>query len=454
MNKTALITLWVDPAEHQIVKYTFDNVGLDFLPGAWLVRVDDISASMTMGQPVAGVWLPREIDIRAGVSLATGSFKAAYDRTFTNYREADVHTTIKVPKGAARVGPAEIRVTPVGWSAPPVLVPRPRPLAPTPANVGDAPAEIIQEIRVHGNTVLTDAEVLALAGVAVGSAVAPGMEEAIARRLRDSGRFETVDVRKRYRSLDDPDDVALLLVVHERPGVVSAAAGGSGVPSTWGRLKAALMFFPMVGYEDGYGLTYGARTSAVDLLGAGERISVPLTWGGTRRAAMEIDRTFVSGPLTRVSSGVETWSRDNPRYDAAEHRVQVNGRIERLFARLFRTGLDASRGHVAFGQLRDELWTVGANAAIDTRGDPAFPANAVLVAGGWSALHLGNRRINRYTADARGYLRVFRQNVLAGRLQVPRPPMRRCRSTSARSSAAPRRCAATAPAPSTAIAWR
>ena len=54
MNKTALVTLWVDPAEYQIVKYTFDNVWMDFLPGAWLVRVDDIRASMTMGQPFPG----------------------------------------------------------------------------------------------------------------------------------------------------------------------------------------------------------------------------------------------------------------------------------------------------------------------------------------------------------------------------------------------------------------
>ena len=37
MNKTALVTLWVDPAEHQIVKYTFDNVWMDFLPASWLV---------------------------------------------------------------------------------------------------------------------------------------------------------------------------------------------------------------------------------------------------------------------------------------------------------------------------------------------------------------------------------------------------------------------------------
>ena len=72
MNKTALVTLWVDPAEHQIVKYTFDNVWMDFLPGAWLVRVDDIRASMTMGQPFPGVWLPRTMNIHAGLTLAAG----------------------------------------------------------------------------------------------------------------------------------------------------------------------------------------------------------------------------------------------------------------------------------------------------------------------------------------------------------------------------------------------
>ena len=34
MNKVALVTLWVEPKAHQIVKYTFDNVGFDFLPAA------------------------------------------------------------------------------------------------------------------------------------------------------------------------------------------------------------------------------------------------------------------------------------------------------------------------------------------------------------------------------------------------------------------------------------
>ncbi len=59
------------------------------------------------------------------------------------------------------------------------------------------------------------------------------------------------------------------------------------------------MFLPIINYTDGYGFTYGGLISAKDTLGMGERISVPLTWGGTRRAALEIDRPFKSGPLTR-----------------------------------------------------------------------------------------------------------------------------------------------------------
>ena len=99
MNKTALVTLWVDPKEHQIVKYTFENVWLDFLPAAWLVRVDELRASMTMGQPFPGVWLPRNIDISAGLTLAVGSFDAEYGRRFDKYREAETSFKIRIPKG-------------------------------------------------------------------------------------------------------------------------------------------------------------------------------------------------------------------------------------------------------------------------------------------------------------------------------------------------------------------
>jgi hypothetical protein len=98
MNKSSQVTLWADPASHQIVKYTFDNVWLDFLPGAWLVRVDDLRASMQMGQPFPGIWLPRSMMIHAGVTFALGPVEVTYTREFSNYRRADVTTKVTVPK--------------------------------------------------------------------------------------------------------------------------------------------------------------------------------------------------------------------------------------------------------------------------------------------------------------------------------------------------------------------
>src|SRR5579884_158311 len=51
MNKVALVTLWVEPDARQIVRYTFNNVALDFFPVQWLVHVDEITAVMNMSQP-------------------------------------------------------------------------------------------------------------------------------------------------------------------------------------------------------------------------------------------------------------------------------------------------------------------------------------------------------------------------------------------------------------------
>jgi hypothetical protein len=98
MNKSSQITLWVDPASHQIVKYTFDNVWLDFLPAGWIVRIDDLRASMRMGQPFPGVWLPRDVSIHAGVTIALGSIELQYKRAFSNYRKAEVSSKVRVPR--------------------------------------------------------------------------------------------------------------------------------------------------------------------------------------------------------------------------------------------------------------------------------------------------------------------------------------------------------------------
>ena len=100
MDKTSLVTLWVDPAQHQIVRYTFDNLGFDFLPRRWLFRLDDLTASMTMRQPFPGVWLPARIDMRATLSLAIGTYEASGTRTYTDYREAETGGRLRA------VGPA------------------------------------------------------------------------------------------------------------------------------------------------------------------------------------------------------------------------------------------------------------------------------------------------------------------------------------------------------------
>ena len=426
MNKTALITLWVDPAEHQIVKYTFDNVWLDFLPGAWLVRVDDMRASMTMGQPFPGIWLPRQMNIHAGVTLANGSFEAGYARAFSEYREADVKSRIRVPKekvlhdGFFPLGSSR-KVLHVGFftagSSRRVLHERFF-TAGSSRQVPSAP-ETIGEIRVHGNAYLTDEDVIRLAGVALGKAIDDAEVEAIRKRLNDSGRFETVEVRKRYRSLTDTTDVALVLLVHERPGVHSVDDRISTVLNPVRRAKSRLMFLPIVTYADGYGFTYGGRMSTVDLLGIGERLSVPLTWGGTRRAAVEFERPFKRGPLTRIESSFAIWNRENPHFEIRDQRVELKGRAERVFADIVRVGAEGSQATISFAELDDRLTMFGTNVALDTRGDPAFPGNAILLSAGWSALNFRSlpEHVNRYTADARGYLRLYRQSVIAARAQ-------------------------------------
>ncbi len=93
--KTSLVTMWVAPEEFQIVKFTFENVGFDFLPARWLVRVDEMRASMVMSQPFDGVWLPREITMQGGVTSAYGSLQVAYTRGFSNYQEAEVGARIR-----------------------------------------------------------------------------------------------------------------------------------------------------------------------------------------------------------------------------------------------------------------------------------------------------------------------------------------------------------------------
>lgn len=292
-----------------------------------------------------------------------------------------------------------------------------------PADARQTAPETIAEVRIHGNVTIRDDEVIKLAGIAIGAPLEPEAVAAIQKRLRDSGRFDQVDVRKRYRTLA-MDEVAIVLLVHERPGVTPDGKR----PPAIKRLTSRLMFLPILHYDDGYGWTYGARTSAVDLLGLRERLSVPLSWGATRRAALESERTFKSGPLTRVLGAVGISQRENPFYRVDDRRTELSGRVERRLVRAVTLGADAARTAITFAGADDHFWTPGADVTLDTRGDPAFPIDAVLLGVRWSRLNTSRGSgIDRYRVDARGYKRVYRQAVVGAHAQydtagAPLPP--------------------------------
>jgi hypothetical protein len=95
MNKVALVTLWIDPAQHQILKYEFRNMELDFLPGRSIVRVDGLNASMEMGEPFPSVWLPRSIRLGFDMTLAIGELDGHYSADFHDYKLANVDSRVR-----------------------------------------------------------------------------------------------------------------------------------------------------------------------------------------------------------------------------------------------------------------------------------------------------------------------------------------------------------------------
>lgn len=273
--------------------------------------------------------------------------------------------------------------------------------------------EFVAEVRIHGNYRTPDDEVLKIAGLAVGGPLETGAVEAAADRLRRSGRFEAVEVRKRYRSLDDMSQVAVIIAVTERPGVEK----GGVMPGPMKRLGNALMASPSLEYVDGYGFTAGGKLSFVDVLGKGGHVVAPLTAGSTRQAGVEIDKTL--GATTRIHGGYAIVSRENPGYDRRDLRNDVRVEVSRQFDRVFNARAQAGWADVSFGDVRDHLATVGAAVSVDTRVNPAFPRNAVLASAEWESLSpSAGGTINRYTLDGQAYVGFIGSSVVALRART------------------------------------
>ena len=274
---------------------------------------------------------------------------------------------------------------------------------------------VVGEVRIHGNHTTPNADVLGIIGDLVGK---PATDQLIAdaqTRLERSGRFDNVEIRKRFRSIENPDDILLMVIVDEFPGIDDFDIKLGKVPGPITRFWSSGMFLPILHSEDGYGFTYGLRTSFVDRLGPRSRVSVPVTWGGERQARVQLERSFQSGPIERVSGEFGIGRKENPHYEISDRRISTAARVESAPLRWLRFGGGGRRDDVRFGDVEDRVSRFGGDVTIDTRVDPAFPRNAIHATFGIDRVRFDAGRANQKRADVRGYVGLFRQTVLAVR---------------------------------------
>jgi outer membrane protein assembly factor BamA len=277
------------------------------------------------------------------------------------------------------------------------------------ATGASAQTETIAEIRVHGNHTTPDADLLSIAGLSIGQDASDGRLRAAERRLRESRRFEGAEVLRRYRSIADPSEILVIVTIDEHPAVDDLDL----TPGPMEKLKAAGMWMPILSHADGYGFTYGARTTFIDPLGRNTRLSFPLTWGGERRAAAELERSFENGPFDTIRGTFSVNRRINPHFLASDRRFEARVRGERVFTTWLRAGAGARLTDVGFGGLGDKTRAGGADMVFDTRLDPAFPRNAVYASTGVERMAFDVGGATRWTTDLRGYIGVGGSPVLA-----------------------------------------
>jgi hypothetical protein len=287
-------------------------------------------------------------------------------------------------------------------------------VAPSAGGQPPAAQERIAEIRVHGNHSIPELHVLELAGVAVGDRILPDTADLVTERLLKTGRFDGVDVRKRYRSLEATSDVVLMIVVHERP---SPGRGGL-VMAGLRRLAGQSMFSPIIDYDEGYGFSYGARASFVDALGSRARVSVPVAWGAIRRASAEVERSFDRRWLSTLRGRASVSRSEHPHFDIAERRTDLRMTAERRFAGGVDLAAHAARTDVVFGGFDERFASYGGSVSLSLGARAAFPRDAFVASVGWERmdwLNMARPSATRFDLDVRGFKKLVGQSVLAVR---------------------------------------
>ena len=89
--------------------------------------------------------------------------------------------------------------------------------------------EVIAAVVVHGNQIVTDDEVLKIAGIAVGAPFTSTTIDEVTARLKASRKFESIEVLKRYASIDDFSQITLVINASEGSVRITNMLPGAGM---------------------------------------------------------------------------------------------------------------------------------------------------------------------------------------------------------------------------------
>ena len=279
-----------------------------------------------------------------------------------------------------------------------------------------AQPEVIAQIQVHGNLLTPEEEVLRLAGVQVGTPFEPATIETVTARLRAVNRFAKIEVLKRFASISDPTQVLLVILVDDGRVAVDWSTGEVSAPKgILGGRGGRFMFVPILGYEDGYGLSYGVQFALPNPAGSRSRLAFPLTWGGEKRAAIEFEKNVSRGPFTRILGSVDVSRRKNPSFDANDDRRRVEILAERRIGRSLRGGARAGFERASFQEATESFGTFGLEIELDTRLDPFLSPNAVYGRATWERLGFESGAAARTSVEGRAHIGLVRQSLFVAR---------------------------------------
>lgn len=302
-----------------------------------------------------------------------------------------------------------------------------------------AQQEIVAAIQVHGNTLTSTEEVIRASGIALGDRVSDTTLSDAEARLRAAVKPDSVDVLKRFASISDPTQVLVLIQLDEGPVRVEIPDIGLPVPkmplppasrpTVVRRSRFNLMWVPILGAEDGYGLTYGAQLAFVGHRNTRRRVVVPASWGGDKRVGLEYQQEFRRRLAPRLRTGAMLQRRTHPFYarqqsserpervssgDEHADRTRVWGRTEWPVSRDVRAGAEVAWQSSSLAGQDIDARSIGADVVVDTRVDPLMPFNALYVRSAVERLHFSSStNAVRTEIDANGYVGLYRGSVLA-----------------------------------------